>query len=464
MHEILVKRVQHPVGQGGFHMADMLVGDEPFRYIYDCGSGKPGAIEAVLAGLHREDHEKSFDWLVISSFDMDHFIGVKLLIDAGYTFKRVFLPHRLDKNLLVWLLCCYVLDKRSQAEIVAAIDALRVIRALDMERPEEPDGDNPHAVLEPLDPALVKAGKINVTYYVEDADWMFRFYSLETNFAPLVKAMFKRPEFAELKAIMERAADTVTGTAQNPDTAKILNELFEALGKQPGKPSTQRKARAAKIPTGTPVAATSSSATTTADTVKQLLGKAYESLSENGVRVFGDYNEVSLCLYSGPRTRVHTAYTRFTVECGLENRPIHPVQDSTRRVGWLGVGDMGFANQQLLDQFALYYAAELALACTKMVPHHGAQSNYGKLLPMLKPFIGLDTDQPLWVAAAHPLTRYRHPAGVVVMECQKNGHFAMVSDDPGSRIEETISSASRSAISAPTARHLLNLLYHAGYR
>ncbi|MDQ1830238.1 hypothetical protein [Massilia scottii] len=448
MHEILVRRVQHPVGQGGFHMADMRVANKPFRYIYDCGSGKPGAISALLKGLRRSIGEKEFDWLVISSFDMDHCNGMALLLAEGYTFKRVFLPHRLDNKLLVWLLCCYVLDERSPEEITEALVSLRILRELYDQFGR--DGDGPDDMLERLKPNPAKPDAINVTYHVKEADWMFRFYSRETNYGDLVKLLFDKVEFTELKAIMERAAKTVSGLAKPRDTAKILTDLFSVLSKPP---------TPAQAGTGaTPPTATS------ADPVKKLLGEAYKKLTDDGARVFGDYNEVSLCLYSGPRTSGRSADSRFSVECMVGHLFDYPAQDWTRRAGWLGLGDIGFRNRASLDELALYYRAELALSCTKMAPHHGAQSNYGKHLAMLEPFFALDATRTLWIAAAYPLTRYRHPAGVVVMESAKNGTFAMVSDDPLSHIEETIRSTPELALSGASVRYLMHLLRKAGYR
>lgn len=438
MQEILVRRVQHPVGQGGFHMADMWVEDEPFRYIYDCGSDNPDAIRTVLAGLHRTEDEKKFDWLVISSFDMDHCNGVTLLLKGGYTFKRVFLPHRLDSKLLVWLLCCYVLDGRSLAEIQAALASLRELRELSDQFGR--DGDEDGSVLERDGPN--PANQVNITYRVKDADWMFRFYSRETNYAALVTALFGNDEFKPLKKIMEAAARTVSGRAAPGDTTTILDQLFSVLGKPP-----------VAAADGTPVSK---------ETVKKLLGKAYQALTKDGARVFGDYNEVSLCLYSGPRTSGQSAASRFNVACTIGHHSDYSARDGTRRAGWLGLGDIGFRTRALLEELALYYRSELALSCTKMVPHHGAQSNYGTHLATLTPFFGLDDTPTLWVAAAHPLAGYRHPAGIVVLESGKNGSFAMVSDDPGSRIEETIRSAP--ALNRATARYLIHLLHNAGYR
>ncbi|ATQ77390.1 hypothetical protein CR152_24985 [Massilia violaceinigra] len=444
MHEILVRRVQHPVGQGGFHMADMRVANKPFRYIYDCGSSNPGAISALLKGLGRSTGEKEFDWLVISSFDMDHCNGVALLLAEGYTFKRVFLPHRLDNKLLVWLLCCYVLDERSAKEITDALASLRILRELYDQFGR--DGDGPDDMLERLTPDPAKPNAVNVTYHVKEADWMFRFYSRETNYGNLVKALFDKVEFAQLKAIMKRAAKTVSGSAKPRDTVKILADLFSVLGKPPA----QAQAGNGAAPSG--------------PSVKKLLGNAYENLTEDDARVFGDYNEVSLCLYAGPRTSGQSADRRFSVQCTVGHHSDFPARDWTRRAGWLGLGDIGFRNRALLDELALYYRSELALSCTKMVPHHGAQSNYGTLLPMLAPFFALDAMQTLWVAAAYPLTRYRHPAGVVVLESEKNGTFVMVSDDPGSRIEETVRSIPSLALSGSSVRYLIHLLRKAGYR
>lgn len=83
----------HPVGQGLFHSADLLLGSEkphPFRYIFDCGADGQGrlnaAVEKYLKSLGRK---RTLDILFLSHMHKDHVSGLDLLLKGKKGLKGV---------------------------------------------------------------------------------------------------------------------------------------------------------------------------------------------------------------------------------------------------------------------------------------------------------------------------------------------------------------------------------------
>lgn len=462
MGRLAVRRVQHPVGQGGFHTAEILIRDARFRYVYDCGAKKPSAIDGPLERMTIGQDPVKYDWLVISSFDMDHFNGIDKFKKYGITFKKVFLPHLLEQEFLEWLLCCYLIEKRDAAGIAQAFRMLKAIARGDfgtvgVTEGAEPDGPVKLVRNSSTTSGGSSVGEVDLVYEVEEEDWMFRFYSREHRFAGLVATLFNDPLLKPLKDLIERAAATVRDdNIADAEIDNILGELFRVLTEPPpatqdgnaqavpdgdgsATPPTKAKARQNKAARAT-AGNTGTGASSKPATVKKILSDAFDSLAEDGKRVFSDYNALSLCMYSGPRTELSRNRSTFESTCMIDGEEIGAASSArpTRRVGWLGFGDIGFGDPKALSALMKRFSSEFELARTKMVPHHGAQSNYGKELCELDRFFRLGPPDTLWVAAANPLSGYRHPDGIVVLECQKRGIFKLVSEDTQTRIEETI--------------------------
>ena len=448
MTEFFVHRTQHAVGQGGFHMANITLNNQNFRYIYDCGSKNKSVIPSVLTQLCPTVEEKKIDWLVISSFDLDHFNGVGKLLDAGYTFNKVFLPHRLSKKFHVWLLCIYILRGLTTKDILMAFKILNYLDSLPKDNESQPSLVQKIATIETTP---VKG----VTYEVLNYDWVLRFYSLEHNFENAVNELLNGKDFDDLRTLVDKAGNLLkplhlkmNDVAATGLATDILREIAVVL-KNP--PNSQTGAAAnpssaaggadtiAGAASGADAAAPTPVKTRSGDSVKKLLSKAYENLKENETKIFPDYNSVSLCMYSGPRSAIGKTYCQFRLTYYGGAAPSLSQHDRTgRTVGWLGVGDIGFSTPTELDLFSRYYRANLSVTATRTVPHHGSQSSYGKDLVRLKPFLTLGAENPVWIAAANPLASYRHPDGIVVIECGNYGEFRLVAENPDESIDEFI--------------------------
>jgi hypothetical protein len=134
---------------------------------------------------------------------------------------------------------------------------------------------------------------------------------------------------------------------------------------------------------------------------------------------FGDKNETSLSLYSGP---LHPQ----SAGAVYRNMPQSPVA----RVGWLGTGDAGLRDPHAVGRFRDFYRDELDWISTFVLPHHGSIHNSDPSLPV--------TNAELWVAAAQPTHRtWKHPAPEIVAAVKSNGaKFRKVGSAPRSLLEE----------------------------
>ncbi|MBY5571951.1 hypothetical protein HFO55_33085 [Rhizobium leguminosarum] len=96
---------------------------------------------------------------------------------------------------------------------------------------------------------------------------------------------------------------------------------------------------------------------------------------------FGDKNETSLSLCSGPAEPQ-------TAGAVLRNSRTF----ASARVGWMGTGDASFKDPLAVQRFQHHYRDEIDWVTTFMLPHHGSAHNFGPSLFVV--------DAELWVAAA----------------------------------------------------------------
>lgn len=451
-----VRRIQQPVGQGGFHSAVINVGAEQFKYIYDCGSLSPSCLKQVVDNW--SEPNLHYDWLVISSFDFDHFSGVAILLEAGFTFKQVILPHRLDPSFFRQMLMMLIFEERTNAEIIVFIKIYNILTSRDLSANgigqvlpanENPDGvgnqsddDSESEEFEGLVnlDRLARESKEKISerqYRVKGIDWMFRFYSREWNHTSFVDQVFDDSELSDLKELIDGIL-----TKLPKDIPNILKKIAEELSRPVDENASVFAADTA-VPTQD---ATIDKGLKKAKnvTVKKRLTDAFSRKDKKSQAQFGDYNSASLCLYSGPIPSLHYTWTQHfeLTRCssGSYFSIGNQTHKKTRAVGWLGVGDIDFRELNELNQFLQYYSGELRLAGTRMVPHHGSQSNYDEEFANLLLFTqAAPVKTLLWVASANPAHRgYRHPSGIVVHACNRKGKFQLVTEDVGTTLEEIV--------------------------
>jgi hypothetical protein len=152
---------------------------------------------------------------------------------------------------------------------------------------------------------------------------------------------------------------------------------------------------------------------------RSLVTKHRTTLSRAYAWAFGDKNETSMSLYSGP-TKPEEAgavvYKSKKRDCA--------------RVGWLGTGDACLLDPQTVRKYQDYYSEELDWVTTFMLPHHGSAHNFDPDLPVV--------DAELWVAAAQPKnSTWKHPAPGIVKAIKASGaKFRKVGSSPNSLLVE----------------------------
>ncbi|WP_217916419.1 hypothetical protein [Duganella sp. BJB1802] len=430
---MLVKRTQHAIGQGGFHVAEIQVDRSKFRYIYDCGARNTKGLVEIIETWPSTD--KAFDWLVISSFDSDHLNCASELLDEGFTFKAVILPHLLNADLFKYIFLRYITDDLEIDELTRVTKVFRRIIAGDFGRvlpgedrdgiTEAMDGDG---LVSTKDLALDSVGHISKrSYKVKNADWMLRFYSVEVEAKDAIDKIFNAPDLTALKTTILEIGESLVKKVSEDKMQVLLDEVLTELKREVKMPATRTSAK--------------KPAAQKKKTVKDILNAACKT-PEDGKGIIHDYNSASLCLYSGPVPEPYAHRDDSFIcyrTCNDQRKTRTLANRNGRAVGWMGVGDITFKNSASTLGFIRYYFAELALTGTRMLPHHGAQSNYDPDLAQFRLFTSTIPDGSLWVAAADPKAGgYRHPDGAIVAECALSGTFHLVSADPTTTLQEVI--------------------------
>jgi hypothetical protein len=439
--------MQYAIGQGGFHVAEIRVGGKKFRYIYDCGAKNRQELADKINAWPSDD--KAFDWLVISSFDADHFNCATDLLDAGFSFKAVILPHLLNADLFKYLFLSYIVNGMEAEDLAIATKVFSRMIAGDFGLVLP--GSDPDNVLDDINgDGLVDTEKLlsdsvshvaGGAYRVQDADWMLRFYSVEASGKDSISTIFNVPSLAKLKGLIGKIGASLLKTVAEDTMKELLAELKDELDSTYTKPAVKTGTKATASRTGD-ASNLIEEKIQIGKTIKQILGLAFSAMKKDGKKLIHDYNSASLCLYSGPIPEHHEYrhhYLRCTRTCSDQRHTVNFPSHGGRVVGWIGVGDITFKNSTSVNSFIKHYSAELMLAGTRMLPHHGAQSNYDPEFAHFRKFADTIPKGSLWVAAADPARGgYRHPDGIVVIECLRTSAFHLVSADPATTLEETI--------------------------
>ena len=154
--------------------------------------------------------------------------------------------------------------------------------------------------------------------------------------------------------------------------------------------------------------------------VRRLLVTQHRTtLSRAYAWTFGDKNETSMSLYSGPTKPEEAGAVVYKSQ-----------QYACARVGWLGTGDTCFLDPQTVREYQDHYSEELGMISTFMLPHHGSAHNFDPDLPVV--------DAELWVAAAQPKNAsWKHPAPSIVKAIKSSGaKFRKVGSSPNSLLVE----------------------------
>ncbi|OCJ54557.1 hypothetical protein A6U92_21105 [Agrobacterium rubi] len=378
-----------------------------FIYVYDCGSDPIAGVMQAVRSIVARRPSRQLDMLFVSHFDRDHICGIPHLLHEkkGLRVDTIVMPYLDDIERIIAF-------GRS-----AATNGERVT-----ERFHEDFIVDPIGVMESFTPRQV------VMIMPDDEDEGGSvFFELPPG----------DPPHSDTDSFPWTGTDTTgrkstrSSSRRLPNGATVVQNIeFEVgAGTEGGwvlKPYAKRTAQRDRDAFCTAVeVALDWSRGSFGEKVKEkkerrrLVTKHRTAVANAYKWAFGDKNETSLVLYSGPAQPQKAGAV-------LRNGEI----SSTARVGWMGTGDVDFKDHITVQRFQNHYRDEVDWVTTFMLPHHGSAHNFDPSRFVI--------DAELWVAAAQPIHRkWRHPAPEIVKAVKARGaRFRKVSSSPASLLEE----------------------------
>ncbi|WP_329893926.1 hypothetical protein [Stenotrophomonas sp. SMYL20] len=421
--------------------------------VVDCG-GSTAKHRKLLAEAFAA-RARSHDFLAISHLDDDHINGLEDLKNAGVSFRTVFLPHVDISNYLQWM--TLRLSSRVRAGSLLA-DFARVATLLyggsfgQVVIVGGPDGDEgperdrvfkgntdradvlSNETHQAIERAKVGRSRFSCsTSLTFDLDWLIRFYSREWKFPKEVSSIWSLQILQDLQNVLSKAGGNLNSAEWTDFSLVLKSELkrradpslaAELISLVP--PTDQRAPALAKL--GNAVATTNVSC-------KKLLSALYGIFSS-----LHDYNDASLCVYSGPAERGIGARRQCfdrRVHSGVLAKGF-PTRATTRAVGWIHTGDANLSDKDRLDDFLDHYLAETPLTSTLVLPHHGSRRSFDKHLNRLRELAAGLANPTVFLAPAEPHGKFHHPDGDVVHACHHLGDLAIVDKDAISCYSESV--------------------------
>ncbi|ESZ78662.1 hypothetical protein [Mesorhizobium sp. L103C105A0] len=417
-------RYQLPVGQGGFNvgtlrnlgrneamwrasLASDAIPSADFLYVYDCGSDPIAGVIQWVRSIVARRPSRRLDMLFVSHFDRDHICGIPHLLHEkrGLRVDTIVMPYLDDIDRIIAFGRSAATRGERSAErfhedaVVDPVGAMARFgpRQIIMVMPEvEDEGGAGFFELPPAEPP--RSGPDGMPWKGKDSTgWR--------SAPPLAR---RTPEGATVVQRIEFdvAASTEGGWRLKPHVKPASQQDREAFCAavevllQWPRGSFRDKVKIQKERRG-------------------LVTKHRTAISRAYAWAFGDKNETSLSLYSGPADPQ-------TAGAVMRNSRTF----ARARVGWMGTGDAGFRNPQAVQGFQHYYRDEMDWVSTFMLPHHGSAHNFDPALFVV--------DADLWVAAAQPIhLHWKHPAPEIVKAIKASGAlFRRVGSSPKSLLEE----------------------------
>jgi beta-lactamase superfamily II metal-dependent hydrolase len=414
-----VTRRQHPVGQGGFHSAEVAVGTSRFRYIYDCGSESKGAVaREVERAFEGRSSKQCVDLLVLSHLHADHVNGVASLL-AAHAIKRVLLPYIVPAERLALLASACASRRWSESYHTLVMNPVEWFKEQSvpdvifvLPSVENADGERVAEGV-PLPAILPGSGRMGAL-----GEGLLMFGEEDPDDA--TKVLY--PGIAGGSVVPARRALTLS--EQRPVWTLVpFTHPEPTLLDQ----FVKEASRALRI-RGLPAALTSEEGArrlrnALADPRKRsALAKAFRAVRP-------DQNLSSMSLYAGPAHAEGTACSARVVLHGTQTQ----VGIDPGRLGWLATGDAPLAREDRARHFQGFYIKLLPKVATFVVPHHGSRENFvgTRFKGLLEP-----TD---WVIAVGSPNRHKHPDKALMRALRDRGAERRVTQQSATEFVELIS-------------------------
>lgn len=386
--KMLLTRHQHGVGQGGFHSSGIyaLPNDQsilfqqrfPFELVFDCGTSCTGP-----AGLKKRDFlerhiqgyepaEGTIDALFISHLDIDHYEGAEQLCRSK-TVLRIFLPYFSIEEFILLIL--------AQIDEGAGVSTDFVSSMLAIAR-----GDRQLFGV----PVTIVGG-----IAVQGSDAPGPSSAAQSN-RIIAEVLQGDGKAAPIGATIPSGASIVLQAEgrrlpwrlrpwsykQSPGAQRAMEALISSFPELDNVRTKEKPISAADL----------KAIEDHKDDIRQECRRVIKVAKGVGA---GDFNSPSLCLYSGPVSRMSP-----TCRISYIDRGASAAYLATNPGGWLTTGDSVLRTQW--PEFRSCYEDVFGLVGTFVVPHHGAANNHSPN------FVDMMGSRLAVVCARHNSTHHPH--------------------------------------------------------
>jgi len=422
--------MQHPVGQGFFHSAEVYEDEEiRHRYVYDCGAMEKYAIsrkKQIKTYLSQCGRGTTLHTLFLSHIHADHINGLNQLLDKanGISVDTIVLPLIDVADRLIAYARTAIEDGASAQNEFYRTFVVDPTAALARFQPRQivfvKAGDRgagaPGGVDYPGDPDDGDRDLKGARQGERGPAWVLAGAGQIQRDDPLVQAVLPA-EPTQALVIPDTMALVTPGRQRewllapfvDPTIAGHRAAFLKALAAQRGLSVPKLEAW---------LAATANVQKLVTDDLADLAA-SYAALGTN-------LNITSMCLYSGPRL-APTGTVKYQSRRG---RFFTDYEGNGHPLAWLATGDAALANTARRKDFLKHYRRLLAQVETMTLPHHGSDHNF-------HPDLLDDVNPRLCLAAADSFSTWKHPGPRTVQNvCGRGAWLQVVTSDTRSTTRE----------------------------